>query len=91
MVEDGLGKERQIVAFRREKGALQHPKQNKQHCTRTERKMAKGKKRNTPTRRSPRKVVKTTTKTEPLRTDILVKEDFSKVPKRSAHKKKQSY
>ena len=53
-------------------------------------KMAKGEKRNTLTRRSPRKVVKTTT-TESLRTDSLVKEEFSKVPKRSAHNRKQSY
>ena len=29
--------------------------------------------------------------TESLRTDILVKEDLSKVPKRSAHNRKQSY
>ena len=35
-VEDGLAKEHQKVALRREKGALQHFKQNKQHCTRTE-------------------------------------------------------
>ena len=58
-------------------------------------KWPKGKKRNTLTRRSPRKVVKNnnthTTKTESLRTDSLVKKDFSKVPKRSAHNKKQSY
>ena len=33
-MEDGLGKERQKVALRREKGALQHPKQDKQHCPR---------------------------------------------------------
>ncbi len=51
--------------------------------------MAKWKKTNTLTRRNPRKVVKTTT--ESLRTDSLVKEDLSKVPKRSAHNKKQSY
>ena len=58
--------------------------------------MAKGNKRNTLTRRSPIKVVKKThiknkTKTESLRTDSLAKEDFSKVPKRSAHNRKQSY
>ena len=35
------------------------------------------------------KLVKTTT--ESLRTDSLVKEDLSKVPKRSAHNRKQSY
>ena len=51
--------------------------------------MARGKKRNTLTQRSPRKVVKTTT--ELLRTDSLVKEDFSKVPKRNVHNRKQSY
>ena len=51
--------------------------------------MAKGKKRNTLTRRSPRKVVKTTT--ESLRTDSLVKKNFSKIPKRSAHNRKHSY
>ena len=88
-MEDGLRKERQKVALRRQKGALQHPKQNKKHFTRTERQMAKWKKTNTLTRRNPRKVVKTTT--ESLRTDSLVKEDLSKVPKRSAHNKKQSY
>ena len=44
-MEDGLGKERQKVALRREKGALQHPKQNKQHCIRTEWKMATEKKK----------------------------------------------
>ena len=33
-LEDGRGKERQKVALRR--AALQHPKQNKQHCTRTD-------------------------------------------------------
>ena len=42
-MEDGLGKERQNVALRREKGALQHLKQNKQHCTGSEWKMSKGK------------------------------------------------
>ena len=46
--------------------------------------MANGKKTN------PRKVVKTTT-TESLWTNSLVKEDFSKVPKRSAYNRKQSY
>ena len=37
-VEDGPEKERENVALRREKGALQHPKQNRteQHRTRTE-------------------------------------------------------
>ena len=33
----------------------------------------------------------TTTKTESLRTDNLVKEDLRKVPKRSDHNRKQSY
>ena len=56
-VEDGRGKERQKVALRR--AALQHPEQNKQHCTGTEWKMAKGKKRNTLTRSIPIEVVKT--------------------------------
>ena len=55
--------------------------------------MVKGKKRNFPTRTSPIKMVKYKTKqnTESLRTDSLVKEDLSKVPKRSAHNRKQSY
>ena len=75
-VEDGLGEERQNISLRRQIGALQNSKQNKQHCSRTERKMAKGKKRNTLTRRSPREVVTNTytTKTESP-TDSLVKED----------------
>ena len=34
---------------------------------------------------------KHTHKTQSLRTDSLVKEDLSKVPKRSAHNRKQSY
>ena len=37
------------------------------------------------------KVVKTNKQTESLRTDSLVKEAFRKVPKRSAHNRKQSY
>ena len=44
-VEGGLGKECKEVALRREKGALQHPKQNKQYCTSTEWKMAPDKER----------------------------------------------
>ena len=50
----------------------------------------KRKKRNSLTRRSLIKVVEKTT-TESLRTDSLEKEDFGKVPKRSAHNRKQSY
>ena len=50
----------------------------------------KGKKRNALTQRSPIKAVKST-HTKSLRTDSLVKEDLSKVPKRSAHNRKQSY
>ena len=46
--------------------------------------------KNTLMQRSPRKVVKTTT-TESLRTDSLVKKNFSKIPKRSAHNRKHSY
>ena len=62
-VEDGLGKEHQMVSLRRDKGALQHFKQNKQHCTKTEWKMSKGNKRNT-TGKEPKEVVKTTTVTK---------------------------
>jgi len=46
--------------------------------------------KNTLTRRSPRKVVKKKRTTESLRTDSLVKEDCSKIPKRSAHNRKHS-
>ena len=53
-------------------------------------KKAKGKKRNTLTSMSPIKVVKQQ-QIESLWTDSLVTEDFSKVPKRSAHNRKQSY
>ena len=44
-MKDGPENEHEKVALRREKGALQYPKQNKQHWTRTEWKIATEKKR----------------------------------------------
>ena len=77
------------------KGALQHPKHNRTENVVPEVKKEKKRKKATEKKREEKKhsnekeLYKSGNKT--LRTDSLVKEDFSKVPKRNVHNRKQSY